>query len=456
MKNIRLFPKTFIHCLCLMVGIIVIAFFLIYSFLPSFYREYKQWEIDSDTAQLAGQLQAVSAQDLASYISAFALQRDYGYHAAYENGDVICSAGTGLSFEFVGVDTKADSEFVSFDFDTAESSVSFYTKDNKQIILSMSISLQPIDDAVSVFMLLLPLVLAFSILLSAVASWFYAKTIVKPIQNITNATVEMQSLVPSVSCNSARNDEIGVLSRNINATYQKLLSAISELEQRIEEVSKAEQEKLDFLLLASHELKTPVTAVRGMVDGMLYNVGVYKDRDTYLKECQKALENLTELLCRILETSKMDAAMAAKSKEDTNIGKLLHETAEPYFIVAQSKGINMSLSMENNFRAFISAELIGKVFSNILSNAVKYTDSEKKIKIYMEDRSVVIENECNPLQKEELSHIGTPFYHLSGKKQDGSDSTGLGLYFTHRILSVCGMDYSFVPYESGMRFTLYF
>lgn len=128
-----------------------------------------------------------------------------------------------------------------------------------------------------------------------------------------------------------------VLSQNTNEMYQKLLSTISDLERQIQMVSKSEHEKLDFLLLASHELKTPVTAVRGMVDGMLYNVGVYKDRDTYLLECQKSLDNLTELICRILETSKMDVNTAAKDKEQTDMGKLLEETASPYFIIAKSR-----------------------------------------------------------------------------------------------------------------------
>lgn len=456
MKRMKLFPKTFLYCLGLIIGVILIAFFLIYSLLPVFYRAYKQRELNADTQQLVAELQAVSLQNLSDVISSYALSKGYGYTASYENGDIICSAGAGMSFQMVGSDFEEEEDVINFEFDLAESERIFTTGDGETVCLTLNVSLQPIGDAVSVLLLILPVVLVFCILFSALVSYFYAKAIVKPIQSITAATTEMQSLMPGVLCAVNRNDEIGVLSQNINEMYQKLLSTISDLEQEIQTVSEAEQEKLDFLLLASHELKTPVTAVRGMVDGMLYHVGVYKDRDTYLKECQKVLENLTELLCRILETSKLDADTAAKSKAEIDVGVFLEEMASPYFMIARNRNIAMTLSKENDFSAVISVELIRKVLSNVLSNAVKYTDPGKMIRLYLEKRTVVVENECEPLSAEELAHIGEPFYRPAERKKENDDSTGLGLYFTDRILSACQMTYSFAPYENGMRFVLNF
>ena len=189
---------------------------------------------------------------------------------------------------------------------------------------------------------------------------------------------------------------------------------------------------------------------------MLYRVGVYKDRDTYLSECQKSLEGLSELICRILETSKLDVNAAAKDKQQTDIGRLLEETASPYFVIAKSRGVKMKLSLKDNFSAVVSAELIKKVLSNVFSNAVKYTDTGKSIQIYMKKYTVVVENECQPLTKEELSHIGEPFYHPAKNSDRNGDSTGLGLYLTEQILNACRLSSSFTPYENGMRFVLYF
>lgn len=454
MKNIKLFPKTFIHTLCLIVSMILVVFFLIYSFLPTFYRQYKQREITSATKQLVSKLRMTSSEQIASIVSDYALLKRYGYTASYEDGEIICSAGTGMNFEILGGDAQTESS-IQFDFYFAKSEEIFQTVDGKTICLSLNVSLQPIDDAVSVLLLVLPVVLVLCLMISAVIAYFYAKSITKPIRNITLSTVQMQSLVPDTFCLTDRNDEIGILARNINEMYKKLLSTISDLEREIETVGKAEQEKLDFLLLASHELKTPVTAVRGMIEGMIYNVGIYKDRDTYLKECQKSLEGLTEMICRILETSKIDTAAAARDRTETDIGLLLNETASPYYRIAQSRNIEMTLSIEDDFCTVVPAELIKKALSNMLSNAVKYTDSGKSIRLYMENKTVVVENECQPLSDEALAHIGEPFYHPRNSKQDAG-STGLGLYLTDRILSACELSYSFEPYENGMRFTLYF
>ena len=458
MKNMKLFPKTFLHCLGLMVGVILIAFILIYRFMPTFYQSYKQQELDADTIQLVEELQTLNAKDVSAAVVSYAISKGYGYTVQYEDGEIICSAGVGISFEMFGGESRTENEegTISFDVNSSMSETSFKTVDCKTIYLTLSLSLQPIGDAVSVLLLILPVVLIICILLSSIVAYFYAKSIVKPIQEITATTTQMQSLSQNASCSVNRGDEIGMLSQNINEMYQKLLSTISDLEQQVETVSKSEREKLDFLLLASHELKTPVTAVRGMVDGMLYHVGVYKDRDTYLAECQKRLENLSELICRILETSKLDVNASAKDKEQTDIGKLLEGTVAPYFIMAKSRNVEITLSLEGNFSAIISAEPVKKALSNVFSNAVKYTDTNKFIHIYMKNRTVIVENECLPLTKEELEHIGEPFYHPVEKPNENGDSTGLGLYLTERILNACRLSYSFTPYENGMRFVLDF
>ncbi len=459
MKNLKLFPKTFLHCLGLMSGVTLIAFLLIYSLFPTVYQMYKQRELDADAARLAGELQELDSKELSAAITSYAISKGYGYTARYEGGEVICSAGVGISFEMLGGDfgTGNGGGSVRLDVDFATSETSFRTVDGKTVDLTLRASLQPIGDAGSVLLLLLPAVLILCVMLSAFVSYFYARSIVKPIQGIADATVRMRSLAPDISCSIDRNDEIGMLSQNIDAMYQKLLAAISDLELQIQTASRSEREKLDFLLLASHELKTPVTAVRGMVDGMLYRVGAYKDRDAYLAKCQKSLESLSELLCRMLEASKLDANAAAKDKERTEIGRLLAETASPYFIIAESRGVAMRLSLEGNFSACVSAELVKKAISNVISNAVKYTDAGKSIRIYLEGRAAVVENECLPFTQEELSHIGEPFYQRKeGSPDRAGGRTGLGLYLTERILHACRLSYSFAPYENGMRFVLDF
>lgn len=459
MNNMKLFPKTFIHCLALIVAVLLIAFLLLYSFLPSFYRQYKQKEIDKAVAHLASEIQGADAAEIAVILSAYVADKEYGYVAAYENGEIICSVniGAGLMLSEGDINGAASGDVsMNMVIEFAEAAQTVQTADNETVIVTLRASLQPIDDAVSVLLLVFPPLLLLCILISAIASFLYARSIVKPIQSLTDTTVKMAELMPDSACEVRSDDEIGILSQNINDMYNKLLSVISDLEKQIGIVKRVEQEKLDFLLLASHELKTPVTAVRGMVDGMLYNVGVYKDRDKYLQECQKVLMDLTKLLHSILENSKMDVFTAAKDKSRMNIGTLLHKVSDTYSTIALSRGITINIGIKQDLYIMVSGELIEKAFSNIISNAVKYTDAGKNINIVMQGNTVIIENECIPLNEEELSHLGEPFYRPKRQEGEQQGSTGLGLYFTEQILSACELRYSFEPYENGMRFMMHF
>lgn len=456
MKHMKLFPKTFIHSLCLIISMVLVVFFLIYNLLPTFYRQYKHREVQAQTKQLAKQLELLSGKQLSDKISSYAMSKGYGYTATYEDGEIICQTQAGLTFESTEKlsDIEASTS-IQFEVDVAESEATLQTTDGKKVRLSLTASLQPIEDAMSVLLLILPVALVLCLLISIVVAYFYAKSITNPICNMSKVTTTMANLAPGVACATDRTDEIGILAGNINNMYQKLLSTISNLEKEIETVSKVNQEKLDFLLLASHELKTPVTAVGGMIDGMIYNVGIYKDRDRYLRECEKSLEGLTDLICRILETSKLDTTVAAKKKQQADIGLLVKEVAEPYLVIAQSRNISITFSEGESFCTCIPTELVKKALSNVLSNAVKYTKPEHAIRIYIREGTVEIENECEPLSEEVLSHMGEPFYHPINSEPDNG-SSGLGLYLTDRILSACELSYEFVPYERGMRFTLFF
>ena len=90
-------------------------------------------------------------------------------------------------------------------------------------------------------------------------------------------TARMKELDPWVVCHVGTQDEIGILSENVNALYQSLLTTIDNLQEENARVSEAEAAKVDFLRAASHELKTPVTALGGMLDNMIMGIGRYRD-----------------------------------------------------------------------------------------------------------------------------------------------------------------------------------
>ncbi len=106
----------------------------------------------------------------------------------------------------------------------------------------------------------------------------------------------MKQMQADAYCQVDSEDEIGELASNINRLYDTLGATILSLEQEIQNVSRAETQKLDFLRSASHELKTPLTRLSIMLENMRLGIGRYKDRELYLQKCEDEVRRLSQMV----------------------------------------------------------------------------------------------------------------------------------------------------------------
>ena len=123
------------------------------------------------------------------------------------------------------------------------------------------------------------------IVISLIFSFLFSMRLTAPILSIARTVKEMTELNADAEIKIDRADEIKILADNINQLYHSLISTIQHLEIEKENVSKAEQEKLDFLRMASHELKTPVTELNATLENMILGIGEYADYGIYLPKC---------------------------------------------------------------------------------------------------------------------------------------------------------------------------
>ena len=128
---------------------------------------------------------------------------------------------------------------------------------------------------------LLPLT-AVVLILALIISAFYSRYITRPVIGISEASKKMASLDFDIFCDEARNDELGVLSGNLNelslclsAALEDLNHANALLKEDVEREKELEGQQLAFFSAVSHELKTPVTILKVQLQGMLYCVGGY-------------------------------------------------------------------------------------------------------------------------------------------------------------------------------------
>lgn len=449
--RLKIFPKTFVGSLSLIIGIIVIAFFLISILMPQFYRAYKDDMLNNDLTDLVSTLENKDVKEITAFLDEYAPKHEYGITLCDQNGNTLFSRSIGMMIQQTdSVDGITSDSHILINIDSISGEQTLTAIGNRTFTLNLYSSMQPIDEANTVILRVLPYVLLISLGLGAAVSFIYAKTITAPVKAISIATFNMRTLEKDAKCNVTSSDEIGELAGNINELYGRLLTTINDLQNEIQNVAAADKEKIDFMLTVSHELKTPLTSVKGMLEGMIYNVGVYKDRDEYLTRCGENIDALTTLVNEILDASKLELSPSPEDFISTNIQTLVKDTAATYEMIALSKQVSIDIDVNEDITGLLPAGLFSKALSNIISNAVKYADVGGTVSIYTDNRKLVIENTCNPLSQEERRRVFEPFYS-SG--QNGGH--GLGLYLTERILKVCGLTFEFVPFTVGMCFIIY-
>ena len=470
MKKLKIFPKTFLYTLSLMLIIVLLSHTLIYFLMPWAYNYQQEKTLEIDTSRLVEQITTTSPDDRLNCVMDFAtkwaanVSVDYdgfSYHMDLLKAetDATPSPDGKVEVTVIATTTKdglkislAENPLGGADFFKVEQGFA----DGAGSITAV-VSRQHIEDAVSAVLMILPFTAILCMAISVLFALAYSRMFTRPIEQISATTEQMQELEPDAHCPNDTQDEMGMLADNVNSLYQTLLSTIRTLEQEIEKVEAADIQKTNFLRAASHELKTPVTAVSVMLENMLLSIGKYKDRDTYLARCKELTDRLAQMIKEILDASRAEFA-GEQEQTDFLIADVLGTVMEPYQIIAKAKGIAFSIDESETHTVHLPQGMIEKAISNILANAVSYTKPDGTIYVSCKGQRLIIENECTPIPPEHLAHIFEPFYRPDYGRDRTAGGNGLGLYLVSTILKSLNISYTFAPSENidGMSFQIFF
>ncbi len=455
MKSI--FSKTFFSSMFLTLAVICVSFLLMYLLMPRLYVGYKNDMLAGDLDEIGSRSEGQQLNEIKRIAAAKADEKGYMLSICDRDGNEVAAHGLQTVTSYT-VDIGPAGNSTAVDEGEYEIAVNVLSDERKvrdaegnELTVVLFSSLEPVDEAKNVILRLLPIVLAISVILTALFSYIHAKRITGPVESISESVKKMKTLDRDACCGSVSEDEIGGLAANINELYGRLMKAIDDLQAEYGRQTADDKEKIDFMLALSHELKTPLTSVRGMLECMQYNVGVYSDHETYLKECTDKVDEMTKLLNETLAASKLGVSGAGEA-EEIDIRELINELRAEYELIAMKRGVGFDIGDISGKHVIAPRELMKKALSNIISNAFKYSDKDENVKIFADADRLVIENVCPPLNAEEAQSMFLPFVRKEGSAEGGH---GLGLYITDRILKVCGPEYSFEPFEKGMRFTIY-
>lgn len=301
------------------------------------------------------------------------------------------------------------------------------------VVTVSSVTTPSMDDIKPVIVRSLPMILAIVVLLSMLLSSIFAKYIVQPIRKVTFMAehiinTKKLKMKPIVLGNK---DEIAYLGETMKEVYQRLEDNFQELEIKNARLSEENRRQEVFLRASSHQLKTPIQAALLLTDGMINEVGKYKNTKEYLPQLKGQILNMKRIVEEILSLHHNTNEL---SMETVEISVLLKSILARYDCQISEKALTV-VTKYGEVMMVSNQELLEKIFDNIIANAINYTPSNNSIRINVTKEEVSICNEGTMIEPELLPHIFEPFV-TSNVKERGH---GLGLYIVSYYSKLLGL-----------------
>lgn len=334
--------------------------------------------------------------------------------------------------------------------------------------LYISMPTVPIEESVEISNQALIVIGLIILLISAFIASYISKRFTNPIVELSDITNKMARLDFSQKYRIAdTDDEINELGKNINTMSDKLEGTIkqlrennSELERDIEEKSKIDEMRKQFISDVSHELKTPIALIQGYAEGLLENVNTDDEsRKFYAEVILDESNKMDTLVKQLLELMKLEYGKREFNNETFNIVELINEVIRKCKVMIEEK--NITIDFEANKPVMVNADdfYIEQVVTNYFTNAIKHTievNKEKKIKITIEEKDnkirVSVFNTGNPIPEEHLNKIWGRFYKEDTSRNRTDGGTGIGLALVKAIMNNYKNDYGVINKENGVEF----
>lgn len=210
----------------------------------------------------------------------------------------------------------------------------------------------------------------------------------------------------------------------------------------IQDIKEQEEQKDFFISIASHELKTPVTSIKGYVQ--ILQSMYEKSEDTVLVKSlgrvNRQIEKLTSLISDLLDVSKIKTGSLSFHKEEFEINNLVKEVVEEMQMIHPEHEIIFKNNTE--VRVYADKERIGQVLINLITNAIKYSPEKGsilvKLKTDQNNLMVSVKDEGIGIDKDYQEKIFERFYRVEGKSEKTFPGFGIGLFIASEIIKQHG------------------
>lgn len=265
---------------------------------------------------------------------------------------------------------------------------------------------------------------------SIIIYYFSQRIIIKPLAKINNVAGKISKGEVGKRVQVDSDDEIGELAKSFNSMADSL--------------QEVENNRRAFISNVSHELRSPITSIKGFIGGILDGIIPKEKESYYLSIAYEEIQRLTRLINDLLDLSAIEAGKFTLNINEQDINEIIRFSIIKFETIIKSKKINVDVWLEDKpIYVLVDRDKIVQVITNLVDNATKYVEEGGKIEIRIKVKGskvfVIIYNDGPNISEEDAKHVWERFYK-SDKSRTSKVSTGLGLSIVRRIITQHGED----------------
>ena len=301
------------------------------------------------------------------------------------------------------------------------------TADGSYTVL-VTTSLVHVAEASNVLSTLLPLAAALIFVFAMSAAWLFSEWFTKPLRQLSRAARQMAKGNYAVQVESRRSDELGDLAQDFN--------------HMAEEVQRAAQMQRDLLANVSHDLRTPLTLIKGYAETVRDLTGDDKaHRDEQMNIIVDETDRLTALVSSVMELSKVTSGTDRCERVNFDMGQLCDEVSERYDAICAQNGWQLKLELpEEELPVYADPNMMQRALHNLLGNAMHHIGPDGifilRASRCTEGVRVEVEDHGPGIAAADLPYIFDRYYR--SRSDAGKQGTGLGLSITKAIFQQHG------------------
>ena len=233
-------------------------------------------------------------------------------------------------------------------------------------------------------------------------------------------------------------------------------------EKDIEEKSKIEEMRTQFISDVSHELKTPIALIQGYAEGLVENVNSDEEnRQFYADVILDEANKMDKLVKQLLELMKLEYGKREFQNANFNITELIQEVIRKSKVMLEENNIDVKIEMPDEVMVYADEFYIEQVVTNYVTNAIKHAKeifNEKYIKVTIEKRKrkdkvrISVFNTGDNIEEENLQRIWRRFYKVDSSRNRANGGTGIGLSLVKAIMNNYNNDFGVRNKDTGVEF----